>query len=205
MPSPVVGSTSSDPRDSGQVDFQDLYAELRPRIRRYLRGLVGSSEAEDVTQEVFVKVHQALPHFRGDCKVSTWIYRIATNAAFDRLRSPSLRGADRVLLQIGRPAPERPPGFEQELVRKEMNECIRRYIDELPPSFRSVVLLSEEEGLANQEIAVALGITLETVKIRLHRARARLKKALGSGCALYRDERNELGCEPRSGDVSPGG
>ena len=86
-----------------------------------------------------------------------------------------------------------------------MNECIRRYIDELPPSFRSVVLLSEEEGLANQEIAVALGISLETVKIRLHRARARLKKALGSGCALYWDERNELGCEPKSGDVSPGG
>lgn len=205
MPSSVVGSTSSDLRDSGQVEFQEIYAELHPRIRRYLRGLVGSSEAEDLTQEVFIKVHQALPHFRGDCKVSTWVYRIATNAAFDRLRSPSFRGAGQVMLQIGRPAPERPPGAEQELVRKEMNECIRRYIDELPPSYRSVVLLSEEEGLTNQEIAEALGVTLETVKITLHRARARLKKALGTGCALYRDERNELGCEPRSGGVSPGG
>ena len=70
---------------------------------------MGRSEAEDLTQEVFVKVHQALPKFRGDCKVSTWVYRIATHAAFDRLRSPSFRGTGHVMLQIGRPAPRGVP------------------------------------------------------------------------------------------------
>jgi RNA polymerase sigma-70 factor, ECF subfamily len=187
-----------------ELDFQQVYDEFHPRIRRYLGRLVGSGEAEDVTQEVFVKVSRALPEFRRDCTVSTWIYRIATNTAFDRLRSPSFRRAGQVPLQIGKPAMARPPDIEQALVRQEMNECIRRYVDELPPNYRSVILLSEDEGLTNQEIAETLGITLDTVKIRLHRARARLKKQLGSGCDLYRDGRNELACEPRTEGVSPG-
>jgi RNA polymerase sigma-70 factor (ECF subfamily) len=163
---------------------------------------VGTNEAEDLTQEVFTKVSQALPHFRGDSKASTWVYRIATNTAFDRLRSPSYRRVGQVTLQIRQGATERSPDIEQELVRQEMNKCIRRYIDELPPGYRSVVLLSEEEGFTNREIAEALSITLDTVKIRLHRARARLKKELGGGCNFHRDERNELACEPRTGGVS---
>lgn len=98
---------------------------------------------------------------------------------------------------------ERSPNPVQVLARREMNQCIRRYVDALPPSYRVVVLLSEEEGLTNHEIAETLGVSLETAKIRLRRARVRLKKALGTGCSLYRDERNELGCEPRDGSVSP--
>jgi RNA polymerase sigma-70 factor (ECF subfamily) len=201
MPSPVVGSNSSELRDDGQLDFQELYDEFHPKIRRYLRSLVGTNEAEDLTQEVFTKVSQALPGFRGDSKASTWLYRIATNTAFDRLRISSYRRGGQVTLPV-RQAAETSPDIEQELVRKEMNECIRRYIDELPPGYRSVVLLGEEEGLTNGEIAEALGITLDTVKIRLHRARTRLKKELGRGCNFHRDERNELACEPRTGGVS---
>jgi RNA polymerase sigma-70 factor, ECF subfamily len=65
------------------------------------------------------------------------------------------------------------------------------------------VLLSEDEGLSNREIAEALGVTLGTVKIRLHRARARLKSQLSRGCSFYRDDRNEVACEPLPGHVSP--
>lgn len=183
--------------------FQEIYDDLEPRIRRYLRRLVGAGEAEDLTQEVFAKVGQALPDFRGDSKVSTWVYRIATNTAFDRLRSPGFRPAGQVPLQIGKLGTVA-PSIEDKLVRQEMNECIRGYVDGLPPRYRSVVLLSEDEGLSNAEIAEALGVSLDTVKIRLHRARARLRKELGSGCNLYRDERNELACEPRGEGVSSG-
>jgi RNA polymerase sigma-70 factor (ECF subfamily) len=67
--------------------IQDIYEEFRPRILRYVAGLVGDQEAEDLTQEIFVRVHQALDGFRGEAKPSTWLFRIATNAALDRLRN----------------------------------------------------------------------------------------------------------------------
>jgi RNA polymerase sigma-70 factor, ECF subfamily len=169
-----------------------------------LTRLVGATDAEDLTQEVFVKVGQALPSFRGESKVSTWIYRIATNTAFDRLRSPSFQRAAQAPLEVLALATEEPPGIDEDLARKEMNECIRRYIDNLPPPYRSAVVLSEDEGLTNQQIADVLGISLDTVKIRLHRARSRLRSELGSGCAFYRDDRNELACEPKIRDVSSG-
>jgi RNA polymerase sigma-70 factor (ECF subfamily) len=203
MPSPGAGSNSSEPRDVVPFDFQEIYDEFHLKIRRYLRRLVGTSEAEDLTQEVFAKVSQALPHFRGDSKVSTWVYRIATNTAFDRLRSPSFQRTGQVSCDGQTPTAEESTGIEQELVRREMNDCIRRYVERLPPSYRSVVVLSEDEGFTNQEIAEALGISLDAVKIRLHRARGVLKRELGSGCNLYRDGRNELACEPKVESVSP--
>ena len=190
--------------DAGPPDLQTLYDEFRPKIRRYLSRLLGTTEAEDLTQEVFVKVSQALPSFRGESKVSTWIYRIATNTAFDRLRSPAFRPETRVPIEGLQLATEEPLAIEQALARDEMNACIRGYIDDLPPSYRSALILSEDEGLTNQQIADVLGISLDTVKIRLHRARRRLKNALGTGCAFSRDDRNELACEPTREGVSSG-
>lgn len=192
---------ASDP-DAHPPDAQALYDEFQPKIRRYLSRLVGPTDAEDLTQEVFVKVSQALPSFRGESKVSTWLYRIATNAALDRLRSPAVQRAARAPVEALELAAEEAPGIDQELARQEMSECVRRYIDDLPPPYRSAVLLSEDEGLTNQQIADVLGISLDTVKIRLHRARRRLKTELGRGCAFYRDDRNELACEPKPEDVS---
>ena len=69
------------------LEFPQIYTAYWPKIARYLARLVGEDEAEDLTQEVFIKVSQALPGFRGESSVSTWLYRIATNAAYDRLRS----------------------------------------------------------------------------------------------------------------------
>lgn len=198
MSDPGGDAHSGEPPDGRRPDFQTIYDEFQPKIRRYLSRLVGITDAEDLTQEVFVKVSQALLTFRGESTLSTWIYRIATNTAFDRLRSPSSRRAARAAVEDPQLATEQPLGIDQELVRREMNECIRRYIDTLPPRYRSTVILSEDEGLTNQQIADVLGISLDTVKIRLHRARSRLKNELGSGCAFYRDERNELACEPKS-------
>lgn len=86
--------SSNEARDDAQLDFQNVYGQFHPRIQRYLRRLLGPNDGEDVTQEVFAKVSQALPQFRGDSSLSTWIYRIATNTAYDKLRSPSCQRAD---------------------------------------------------------------------------------------------------------------
>ncbi|MBI4013200.1 MAG: RNA polymerase sigma factor [Candidatus Rokubacteria bacterium] len=203
MSDPGAEPQSGQPPDARPPDLQTIYGEFQPKICRYLSRLVGATDAEDLTQEVFVKLSQALSSFRGESSVSTWIYRIATNTALDRLRSPSVQRAARAPLELLPLATEQPLGIEHDLGRKEMNECIRRYIDNLPPPYRSALVLSEDEGLTNQQIADVLGISLETVKIRLHRARSRLRNQLGSGCTFYRDDRNEHACEPKIGGVSP--
>ncbi len=185
---------SREQREERRKSFEDLYAEFHPRIRRYLGRLLGEDEADDATQEVFVKASHGLAKFRGASSLSTWIYRVATNVAYDKLRSASSRRAGDVPIDT---APVRDPsaGIDERLVRAEMNDCLERYVRRLPANYRSVLILSEHEGLTNQEIAEALRLTLDTVKIRLHRARARLRADLQNDCVFYRDGRNEFACD----------
>lgn len=182
--------------DARRWNFQDVYDEFQPRIHRFLSRLLGTRDVEDLTQEAFIKISQALPEFRGECTLSTWVYRIARNVAVDRWRDLSGQRESEARLRSQLPAIASSPDVEQQLVRREMADCIGQYVDRLPASYRSVVILREEEGLTNREIAEILGISLNTVKIRLHRARRRLERELGRGCRVYRDSRNELACEP---------
>jgi len=72
-----------------KIEFQEIYADFQPKILRYMARMIGEGEAEDITQEVFIKLSHTLKTFRGESSLSTWIYRIATNTALDRLRSPT--------------------------------------------------------------------------------------------------------------------
>ena len=163
---------------------------MRPKVHGYLTRLVGELEAEDLRQEVFVKVSQALPTFRGEPQLSTWIYHIATNAAIDKMRTPSFRqearrcslnDADEMegkdLLTIAEA-----PSLEQRVMRKERYQCFRNFVENLPANYRTVIVLSELEELSNNEIADILGVSLDAVKIRLHRGRAMLLEELESHC-----------------------
>lgn len=186
--------------------FQEIYARYHPGILRFLTRFVGREDAEEVAQEVFLKVSQRLEEFRGDSTVRTWIYRIARNAALDRLRSRPMRyesthgipppGLDEDPPDIRSRLPDEQASIERYLIRKEMSECIRGRVESLPESYRSVLVLSELAGMTNAEIASALGTSEGAVKIRLHRARTMLREDLGAHCTLYRDERDELACEP---------
>lgn len=189
-----------------ELKLQKLYNEFKPKIFRYLKRLAGEYDAEDLTQDVFIKVSNALKSFRGESKISTWIYRIATNAALDRLRSPSAkRTAPKGPRDMTTPVKidiggydnrgEKNSSPDEVLIRKEMNDCIRNFIERLPADYRTVLVLSELEELKNIQIADILGISLETVKIRLHRARIKLRKELETHCSFYRDERNDLACD----------
>ena len=185
-------------------DFHEVYAMFHPKILRYLSNLLGEDDAEDLAQIVFLKVHEGLKDFRGEAKLSTWIYRIATNAAADRARSASRRESPYTDADLFRMAGaeekntwtgEKAPAMDHELVRQEMTDCIRAIVEHLPENYRAVIVLSEFEGMKNGEIGEILGISLETVKIRLSRGRARLRKELQNQCTFYRDERNELACD----------
>jgi RNA polymerase sigma-70 factor (ECF subfamily) len=193
------------------LDFQKIYDAFQSRIYHYLRRLVGEFEAEDLTQEVFTKVNQALKDFRGESQLSTWIYRIATNVAMDKLRSSSYkrtvqkRRAMETVAEIETTIEngdvwtgEKEPSVEQRVIQNEMNQCIRDFIENLPGNYKTVVILSELEGLKNQEIADILQISLDSVKIRLHRGRTSLRKKLESNCSFYKNEQNELACDLKS-------
>jgi len=189
------------------LEFRKIYDIFRPKILAYLTRLIGKHEAEDLTQEVFIKVSQGLNDFRGTSKLSTWIYRIATNAALDRLRSPTFQKMTQQTFSIELEAGEEGKfirmrasvsSIDQQLIQKEMNRCIRDVIKKLPEDYRTVIVLSELEELKNHEIATILQVSLDTVKIRLHRARAKLKKELENHCSFYRDERNVLSCDLKS-------
>jgi RNA polymerase sigma-70 factor (ECF subfamily) len=180
------------------ADFRELHDEFRPRILRYIAGMLGEAEAEDVTQEVFARAARALDRFRGESELSTWLYRIATNAALDRLRqlprevTSPLDEAQEAAPQANVWTGECEPGVEAQVYRSEMNECIRGFIGRLSDDHRTVLLLSEFEGLGNRQIADILELTLETVKIRLHRARQRLKAELSAHCGPEWVEDNEF-------------
>lgn len=191
-------------------EFRRIYETFHPKVLRYLTRVVGESQAEDLAQTVMVKVSEGLRSFRGEARLSTWIYRIATNTALDKLRRSGARQAeaqeDLHALQAepeidseagGVPLEARAPSVETTAIREEMNACIRGFIERLPENYKTVMVLSELEGFKNAEIAEILGVGLDTVKIRLHRARARLRKELEAGCSFHRDERDEVACDRR--------
>ena len=172
------------------MDFQEIYTEFQPRILHYLSRMMGPEEAEDATQEVFEKINRSIDGFKGQSKLSTWIYRIATNTAIDKLRSASFKQSayqaelDEAVQTKARNTwtGQAQTSVDQKVIRKEMSECVQEYIDRLPPDYSTILILSEIEGFKNKELAEILQISLENVKIRLHRARARLKKELDDGC-----------------------
>ena len=194
-----------------KIDFNEVYMEFYPKIIRYISRLVGPNEAEDIAQEVFEKTSSSLGGFKGKSKLSTWIYRIATNTTIDKLRSAAYKHSKAQIELEETDGSEtqndwvaiKQAATDQTLIRKEMSECIIEYIDNLPPDYRTIIALSEQEGLTYKEIADILEISLENVKIRLHRARAKLKTALNDGCDFYHNEQNVLACDRKASQILP--
>jgi len=177
--------------------FQDHYG----RIRRYIHGLARHpAEADDLTQETFLRAHEYRDSLRDDRALTIWLYRIATRVYLDRWRQRARRSpleCDADPDSADLPDPD-VPSPQQTAERHEMSACVQRYVADLPESYRMVMLLHDEHGLTSREITEALGISLATVKIRLHRGRHRLRAALESGCAFSHDERDVLVCEAKA-------
>ncbi len=180
------------------LDFKSLHDQFRPRVLRYLTRLVGGADAEDLAQSVMLKVSEGFAGFRGDSSVSTWIYRIATNVALDKLRQKRTQPLTETIYEFDEndlPSAAHSDSVEETAIRGEMSACIGEFVTRLPENYKTVMVLSDLEGFSNDEIAAMLGITVDTVKIRLHRARERLRKDLQDGCTFYRDDSAEFACD----------
>ncbi|MBN2411959.1 sigma-70 family RNA polymerase sigma factor [candidate division KSB1 bacterium] len=150
-----------------------------------LRLLANADEAECVLQETFLKVIQALPDFKGQSSLSTWIYRIATNFALMRLRGKKkqMSGLDDVENNIKKETLE---NFNKSVdanplssvLNAELREEMEKEISRLSPKFRSVFVLKDIEGFSLKEISEMTGLSLAAVKSNLHRARLILRNQL---------------------------
>jgi RNA polymerase sigma-70 factor (ECF subfamily) len=148
--------------------------------------LRNDEDARDAVQEGFISAFRSIQRFNGDCRLSTWLHRIVVNAALMKIRTRSRRPEESIedmlprFLDDGHHAePTSEWGSASRLLeQRETRERVRGAIDRLPESYRTVLLLRDIEELDTAETARLLGLTPNTVKIRLHRARQALAKLL---------------------------
>lgn len=177
-------------REGSEHAFRELIRRYQRPVFSLVYRMVRDRElAEDLSQETFVKVLNAIDSYRPEFKFSSWIFKIANNAAIDHLRrreldTLSLEGApdattpDRVeatSLQLS----DHAESALEELEARELGSAIEVAIQALRPEYRSCILLRHVEGRSYEEIAEILTLPLGTVKTYIHRARAQLKQALG--------------------------
>ena len=161
--------------------FEELVRRYQRPISAYVYRMVGDYEsALDLTQEIFIKVYSSLSRYRAEFKFSTWIYKIAHNAAVDHLRRTATREQSLVVghdgdqfdlpVESGRPSPE------QESERKERRGEIESVVRTLPGNYRELIILRHSQDLSYEEIVEVTGLPLGTVKNRLFRAREMMRQ-----------------------------
>jgi len=148
----------------------DFYRRYRPEVTRNLMRVLGPGRGdyEDVLQDVFIEVFRSIVRFRGDARVSTWLYRVCVNVALQRLRKRK-RLAEVSDDQLPEPATQETP--ERGLDTRRRLDAVYRLLDELAPKKRVVFILHEIEGREPKEIATIVGAPVLTVRTRLHYAR----------------------------------
>lgn len=189
------------------IQFNDLFNTYQKPIYNYVLRMVRDNElAEELTQEIFIKTYKNLSSFRGDSKLSTWIYGIATNSCLDYFRtsdykkgkSTDVLDEDFLNEETSGDVVKKILSIEEDLIKSEMAQCIRDYVESLPGDFRTVLVLHDLQGFKSREISKITGCSLDTVKIRLHRARKKLQTVLASNCDFYRDENDIFRCDRKS-------
>ena len=183
------GSLVAALRQGDPTAAEDLVAAYGDRACRLATRITGNAQdAEEAVQDAFLSVIRKIDTFRGDSAFGSWVYRIVTNAAYQRCRSRRRRAADVSLDQVlpvfdehGRhvvPVTDWSKSVDDPARQTELRLVLSTAMDDLPADYRAVVLLRDVEGLSQQEAAEALGLTVVNVKTRLHRARLFLRKRL---------------------------
>ena len=199
----MVAPSQLSPAEVGTTGREGRLVPFRAHVQRHLLAMVRDKPlAEELTQDTYARALERIDQLRDPQAALAWLYRIATTVALDRLRQrrPPTVSLDTVTPAGGEAEQvaerERPLSLlEGELESSEMSACVQSYLAALPDDYRVAILLHDAHGLSNPEIAELLGCSLATAKIRVHRARARLRETLSTACAFEIDERGVLVCE----------
>lgn len=170
-----------------EAAFEQVVRMHGPRMLAVTRRMLGSEEdAQDALQEALLSAFKAIGNFQGESQLSTWLHRIAVNAALMKLRSQKrrVRNLDDLLPRfiedghMENPAAAWSVTFDTAVAARETREVVRKSIDELPEAYREVLLLRDIDERSTEETANLLGVTTGVVKTRLHRARQALRTLL---------------------------
>lgn len=190
---PVVAGEKAGPPGMELVEIYNRYCK---RVWYFVLSLVRDEwVADDLSQETFIRVQQKLDTLQESSKLASWIFQIAYNLCRDHLRSRKKTQPNECELS------EVTAGFKGASVQKkleqcEMAACVQSVVRLIPAPLRSVVMLFDMAELSHREIAEILNTSVDNVKVRLHRARKKLRALLEERCAFEVDERNVLICEP---------
>jgi len=175
-------------REGDQAAFRELVERYQRKVYGLAHGMLhNAADAMDVTQEVFIKVHQYLGNFKGSSSFYTWVYRIAINLCIDQLRkdakSQTVDYDDALDHDYGEEAGELLPSTwdmnpGKALDRKELSQMIQSALQTLSPNHRAVLLMREVEGLSYTEMAEVVQCNKGTIMSRLFHARRRMQEAL---------------------------
>ena len=187
-----------------QAAVQELAERYGPRIQQLaMRHMKNREDAEEVTQDVLLKVHRKINSFRGDAALSSWIYRITFNTAMSRLRQNragrlAAQERDRAvaILEAGGEQPRTPKEMadwsrmpDEHVLRSQLRVALAAAVQELPEIYRAPVVLRDIEGLTTEEASSRLKVKDQTLKSRLHRGRLMLRERLQvfkTGLSLHR-------------------
>lgn len=180
---PVQGEFASLDLEQQFTEIVDQYADLAYSVA--IRMLRNPEDAEDAVQEAYISAFKALPNFKGQSKLSTWLYRIVVNACLMKLRKDKSRAKylseksfDDAIVYDWKNDPE------EAAVNSELRSMLESGLDVLSPDLRAAVVLRDIQGLSTEESAEALDISIASLKSRLHRARIALRAHLDQYSAL---------------------
>lgn len=162
-------------RQGDEAAFRELVDRYSPMVFALAARLVSPQRADDVAQETFLRVHRGLAYFRGDAKLSTWIYRIVSNVAFE------MRGRERphdLSLDDASGPGATYGGQDRQFTDMELRDRLDKAMDRLPPHYRALVHGHYVKGIKYEELAEAFGLPVGTVKTHLFRAKRLLRQAL---------------------------
>ncbi len=172
--------------------IEAVWTEFADKLGRFIRARVADpATAEDILQDVFLKIHGRLDQLKDPAGLQSWLYLIARNAIIDhyRTRKPTS--------ELDESLPAEPPAHDPEL--EGLKTAFHRMIYGLPPLYRDALVLTELEGLTQKELAGRLGISLSGAKSRVQRGRELLKHAMLDCCHLEFDRRGKIiDCTPRA-------
>jgi RNA polymerase sigma-70 factor (ECF subfamily) len=186
-----TGAPPSEAGGGGAADFDRLYRDHVDRVYRFAQRVCGQTEdAKDLVQETFLSAYRGLAQFRGEARLSTWLYTIASRACL-RLRRkrkgeperelsldefiPTSEGEFRLQVPTDGLSPE------EMLANKQLRRALDQAIRKLPPKYRLVLILRDMEGLSAKEVGSIMGLNERAVKSRLHRARLFVRRELSAG------------------------
>lgn len=178
-----------------QATLEAVLAEVAQPVLRYLERYVGDrAVAEDLRQEALLRIARGYKAFAAHASVRTWALAIANRVAADYYRKPERRQR---IVELDEAMDTADPGrdTDERVVVDEMNRCVRQVIDSLPETYRAALILHDIEERSIGQTAEICGCSVAAAKIRLHRARHRLREALQQECAFYHDAEGVYRCD----------